>query len=353
LIGFGYWGPTLLRNFQAHPKIDVKQVCDRNAHKLQKISGVGPDCGVCYNAAELLDNPEIDVVAIATQAETHSVLAEQALLRNKHVFVEKPFTLDIEDAKRLIQLARERNLIIMVDHPHLFQPDHAVVKRIIESGEIGKVLHYHSTRADFGLFQTEANVLWHTLYHDIYIIRDLFPGLAPLRIKASGYCHIVPGVEDTAIVSMAFCGNLSVDLVANWLFPEKERKIVIAGDRKLIHWDYTAPAKIRIFHKSAAFDEHTRRLRYELQNAADVPDCATGESLQAEVDYLVDCLDRGVTPFNDGECALDVMRFLLQIETALRTPGAEISFRDREAVLFSGEHSSPSVDPKNHLFCDE
>jgi predicted dehydrogenase len=325
LIGFGYWGPILLRNFSSHPQIKVKQVCDRNPHKLQNVSDICGDCEICHNASAVLENPEIDVVAIATQAATHFALAEQALRRDKHVFVEKPLTLDVEQARRLIQLAQERNLILMVDHPHLFQTDHHIVKQIIQGGEIGKVLHYHSTRADFGLFQTDTNVVWHTLYHDIYIILDLFPTYTPFRVNASGFSHIVPGVQDTAVVSIEFRENLSADFVANWLFPQKERKIVIAGDRRLIYWDYTAREKVRLFHKSARLKEQTQRVEYDLKDTVQVRDCEAIESLRVEVSHLVDCLNRGETPLNNGDSALQVMQLLQRIDEALQNTGRGIT----------------------------
>ena len=229
LIGYGYWGPVLLKNMNKNSKIKVVLVCDRNIEKIKKVKDNYKYIKTTNDSQVIIKNPEIDLVVIATQASTHYELTKKALLSNKHVFVEKPFTLDIEQAIELQKLAESRNLKIFVDHPHIFQNDHEKIKEILNKNELGMILNYHSTRADFGLFQKETNVIWHSLYHDIYIIRDLFPNEKIINIDAIASSHILKDVFDVASVSITFKSGITADFYINFLFPEKERKIVISG----------------------------------------------------------------------------------------------------------------------------
>lgn len=326
IVGLGYWGPVLFRNFKSHPEISIKKICDHHAENIKKITDVNPEIGSCDNYSELLKDADLDLIVIATPADTHYELAKQALLAGKHVMVEKPFVFRPEEGTELISLAEKKNLILMVDHPHIFQKDHDGIKDIIKNNELGKTIHYHSTRADFGLFPVDTNVVWHSLYHDVYIVLDLFPDLVPESVKAAGSAHIVPGREDSVVVGMKFKEGLTAEFHACLLFPVKERKIIIVGDKKIAYWDYTAKDKIRIYGKSARYSENMKKVEYQISNdPPETPFCENAESLKIEVAYLVDCIKNRKEPKNGGRAAMKVVNILRFIELAMKSPGTVIN----------------------------
>ncbi len=321
IIGYGYWGPVLLRNFHDHPKLCVKAVCDRNVEKLKLVREKYPECKIHQDYRKILQNPSIDIVVIVTQAAFHYEITKESLLCAKHVFVEKPFTLSLAEAEELITLSRKQNVRIMVDHTFLFTSQYQAVKGVINSGELGRIVHYHATRADFGLFQRDANVLWHLLYHDLYMLLDLFDGYTIQSIKADGATHLVNSVEDSAIVSLTFDEGLTADFVVSLLFPKKERKVIVAGDERLLCWDDTKDEKVQIFHKSAVWNEQSKHVQYDVSDQVDNVVLDDKEALQLEVECLVKGLDSGKPFINDGEAALKVMTILTSIESAMRTEG--------------------------------
>lgn len=326
ITGLGYWGPVLFRNFKSHPEINIKKICDHHAENIKKITDANPEVESCDDFQELLEDTDLDLIVIATPADTHYDLAKQALLAGKHVMVEKPFVFRPEEGTELINLAEKKGLILMVDHPHIFQKDHDTIKDIIKNNELGKTIHYHSTRADFGLFPVDTNVVWHSLYHDIYIVLDLFPGLTPEYVKAASSSHIVPGREDSAMVFIKFKEGLTAEFHACLLFPVKERKIIIVGDKKIAYWDYTAKDKIKIYEKSARYSEDAKKVEYQISNVpAETPRLENAESLKTEVDYLVDCIKNRKEPKNGGRAAIKVVNILRFIELAMKSPGTKIN----------------------------
>ena len=319
LIGFGYWGPVLLRNFSAHKDIEIEAICDRNSSKLNTAQSLSPKSKTYKDADFIFSDPTIDFVIIATQAETHYDLIRKSLLSGKHVFVEKPFTLNSIQAEELVSKNRELNLLIMVDHTFLFTPQYEAIKKIICANRLGKLLHFHSLRADFGLFQKDINILWHLMYHDIYILMDLFEQLIPISIKASGSAHIVGPLEDTAMVSIKYPNGLNADIINNMLFPRKERKIIIAGEKAILLWDDTVPEhqKLSLFNKNASYDKETGKIEYSSGDSFEIVEVSKKQALENQVDCFVSCLKKDQKPENNEISALQVIKFLENIQKVM------------------------------------
>lgn len=319
LIGCGYWGPVLLRNFSSHHDVEVKIICDRNPSKLKSALAFSPASQVFQNPESIFSDPNIDFVIIATQGKSHYDLVRKSLLSGKHVFVEKPFTLNLEQAKDLVSLNIKCDLLIMVDHTFLFTPEYQVVKDIIYRHELGKLFHFHSTRADFGRFQSDVNILGHLMYHDAYILLDLFGEQDPLDIKASGAAHIINPLEDTALVSIFYPAGFNADIINNMLYPIKERKIILAGDKAILLWDDMAldGNKLRLYNKRTFYDKKSGILKYTSDNSFKPLEVSKKQALENEVDYFVSCLKNGKKPKNDENSALKVMQFLERIKNAM------------------------------------
>lgn len=318
LIGYGYWGPVLLRNFLNSGSFKVLKVCDHNPDKLLKVSNISSEIEICNDHNDIIKDDRIDVVIIATQARTHYSLIRDALIHNKNVFVEKPFVLSSNEAVSLIHLNRKKNLTIMVDHTYLFTQQYKKVKEIVKSKRLGKILHFHSARSDFGLFQKDTNIFWHLLYHDAYILLDLFQGNKIKGVKASGFSHIIDNIEDTGYASLYYENGLSAEITVNMLSPIKERKIIVTGNKKILYWDDTAKDKLKIYSKNAIFEPKSQSVKYNDAIKIEIPKVAQTEALKTEIDYFFHCLEKGITPINDEESAYRVVLLLKSVESAMR-----------------------------------
>jgi predicted dehydrogenase len=325
IIGYGYWGPILLRNFCSIKEFNVKKVCDRNAGKLEKVKQAYPEIITCKDYSEIINDADINLVVIATQPGSHYTLAREALENDKHVLIEKPFVINYEQAEEIRKLLEKSGKIAMIDHPHIFQPDHSKMKAVLFEEKIGKVLHYHSTRADFGLFPTDVNVAWHSLYHDIYIILDLFENEEPTSVKAFGSSHIVPDFDDTAMVQMEFKSGLTADFHVSLIFPNKERKIIITGDKSIVHWDYTAKDKIRVYNKSAEFEAGTGRVDYDITPECEIIEVPNAESIKTELEYLAKCISENEQPKNGVDSGIKIVKILESVDKALKQPGQKVA----------------------------
>ena len=324
LIGYGYWGPILLRAFHNSGRFKVLKVCDHNKAKLSKVSNISQEIEICYDHNDIIKDDRIDVVIIATQARTHYNLVSEALIHNKNVFVEKPFVLNPDEAVSLMRLNREKNLMVMVDHTYLFAQHYKKVKEIVESRRLGKILHFHSTRSDFGLFQKDTNIVWHLLYHDAYLLLDLFKGNKIKSIKASGFSHIIDNIEDTAYASICYENGLSAEILVNMLFPIKERKIIVTGDKKILHWDDTIEDKLKIYSKNAFFNPKSQTIKYNDDIKFEILKVPQIEALKTEIDYFFHCLNENKTPVNNEESAYYVVALLNSVESAMTKKGVSL-----------------------------
>jgi len=326
VIGYGYWGPNVVRNFYNNPNATVVAVCDLNVKSLQRVLSMYPSMETTADPADILNNPQIDAVAIVTPISQHFPLAKRALENGKHVFVEKPFTRHASEAEQLIELAERKNLRIMVDHTFLFNGAVRKIRELIESNILGRLYYYDSTRVNLGLFQNDANVVWDLAPHDLSIIDHLISN-GPEAIVATGENH-VNGVEDMAFVTMYFPDKVIAHLNVNWLSPVKVRTTLIGGEKKMLLWnDLEADEKIKIYDKGV--DRPNGPAGYDLRvsyRAGDLwaPRVEQVEALTLEVQYFVECILNGQTPFNDGHAGLRVVQMLEAIDRSMTQNGKMI-----------------------------
>jgi len=325
VIGYGYWGPNVVRNFYNNPNADVVSVCDLSVKSLQRVRKLYPSMDTTTDPADILNNPEIDAVAIVTPISQHFPLAKRALENGKHVFVEKPFTRRASEAEQLIELADRKNLRIMVDHTFLFNGAVRKIRELIENGTLGNLYYYDSTRVNLGLFQNDANVVWDLAPHDLSIIDHLIAD-GPEAIVATGERH-VNGVEDMAFVTMYFPDKIIAHLNVNWLSPVKVRTTLIGGEKKMLVWnDLEADEKIKVYDKGVdrpIGDGYDLRVSYR---AGDLwaPRVEQVEALTLEAQYFVECVQSGQSPFNDGQAGLRVVQMLEAIDQSISQKGKMI-----------------------------
>jgi predicted dehydrogenase len=342
VIGYGYWGPNVVRNFASQPHCQVVAVCDKNAKALAQVSSRHPTVKATSNPADVTSSPEIDAVAIVTPVSTHYDLARKALENGKHVFVEKPFTATSAQAEELIELAERKNLQIMVDHTFLFNGAVRKIKELVDEGVLGPLYYYDSTRVNLGLFQHDVNVIWDLAPHDLSII-DYLIGLEPDLVVATGGAHL-NGLADVAYITLCFPNNIIAHVNVNWLSPVKVRTTLVGGQRKMLVWNDLEPSeKVKVYDKGVQITEMQDQSRQRLKDLveAKVFEVGTGqavydllvsyrsgdmwaprvdqtEALQIETRHFLDCLASGEKPINDGRAGLRVVRMLEAADESLK-----------------------------------
>jgi len=324
VIGYGYWGPNIVRNLRNLDGCRVVGVCDQSAAARKRIQSGHPGISVHADANELLMSSEVDAIAVITPIWTHYELAKAALENGKHVFVEKPFTSNAAQAEELINLAERKNLKIMVDHTFLFTGTVKKIRQLLDDGTLGKLYYYDSTRVNLGLFQHDVNVIWDLAPHDLsimdYLIKD-----EPEAIVASGQSHL-NGLEDIAFITAYFPNGIIAHINVNWLSPVKIRTTLIGGEKKMLVWnDLEADEKLRVYDKGV--NVTTQQGLYNLlvnYRSGDMwaPRIEQCEALQVELQYFVDCIVKDEMPFNDGIAGLRVVKMLEASGESLNKRGA-------------------------------
>src|SRR3989441_13120308 len=336
VVGYGYWGPNVVRNFSSQPDCRVAAICDKNPHAVALALSRHPAVHTTSNPDEVMRSPEIDAVAIVTPVSTHYELARRALENGKHVFVEKPFTATSAQAEELIELADRKNLQIMVDHTFLFNGAVRKIKELIDGGTLGSLYYYDSTRVNLGLFQHDVNVIWDLAPHDLSIM-DYLIGLEPELVVATGGAHL-NGLEDVAYITLYFPGNVIAHINVNWLSPVKVRTTLVGGQRKMLVWNDLEPAeKIKIYDKGVEVgtEQGVRELLVSYRSGDMwAPRVEEIEALELETRYFLDCVAEGTRPFNDGRAGLRVVRMLEAAEESLKRC-KEIVKRRTEVVYAS------------------
>jgi predicted dehydrogenase len=312
VVGYGYWGPNVVRNLDRLDETRVVAVCDKSPAAQRKVAKAYPDVRVTDDPAELMSSPDIDAIAVVTPVWTHYELAKAALQNGKHVFVEKPFTSNAAQAQELIELAARKNLKIMVDHTFLFTGAVQKIKQLLQDNALGKLYYYDSTRVNLGLFQHDVNVVWDLAPHDLSIIDHLIQK-TPEAISATGQTHL-NGHEDVAFLTLYFPDKIIAHINVNWLSPVKVRTTLIGGEKKMLVWnDLEADEKIKIYDKGVNIT--SREGLYNLlvhYRSGDMwaPQIEQIEALNRELSYFVECIAEDKTPVNDGEAGLRVVRML-------------------------------------------
>jgi len=323
VIGYGYWGPNIVRNFHNASNATVVSVCDLNPKSLERVRRSYPSVGVTTDPDDILNNPAIDAVAIVTPVSHHFPLAKKALENGKHVFVEKPFTQTSAEAQELIEIAARKKLLIMVDHTFLFSGAVRKIRELIDNDTLGTLYYYDSTRVNLGIFQHDANVVWDLAPHDLSII-DYLIGGEPEAILATGEKH-VNGIENIAFITIHFANKVIAHLNVNWLSPVKVRSTLIGAEKKMLVWnDLESDEKIKIYDKgverSSGLGDHALRV---IHRAGDiwVPKLEQVEALTRETQYFVDCIMNNHTPINDGLSGLRVVQMLEAVDRSMAQRG--------------------------------
>jgi len=323
VVGYGYWGPNIVRNLSMLDGCELLAVCDKSAASLKRASRTCPGVQLMTDAAELLRSPEIDVVAIVTPVMTHFELAKTALENGKHVFVEKPFTSTSGQAEELIELAARNHLQIMVDHTFLFSGAVRKIRQLLDDGTLGPLYYFDSTRVNLGLFQHDVSVVWDLAPHDLSIM-DYLVNAKPEAVVATGASHL-NGLADMAFITVYFPDRIVAHVNVNWLSPVKVRTTLIGGRDKMLVWnDLEADEKIKVYDKGV--DIASGQGVYDLlvsYRSGDVwaPKVDQTEALALELAHFLDCVRRSETAISDGAAGLRVVRLLEAVELSLNNRG--------------------------------
>jgi predicted dehydrogenase len=326
VIGYGYWGPNIVRNIRALDSACIAAVCDKSTAALSRVKKSYPDVHVTSDVDDLLQSPDIDAIAVITPVWTHFDLARRALQNGKHIFVEKPFTGAAWQAEELVELAERKRLKIMVDHTFLFTGAVKKIRSLIKENALGKLYYYDSTRVNLGLFQHDIDVLWDLAPHDLSIVDHLI-GKRPDAIVATGAAHFGE-LTDVAHLTAYYPDNVIVHINVNWLSPVKVRTTLIGGENKMLLWnDLEADEKIKVYDRGVNMTSGEGV--YDLlvsYRSGDIwsPKIEMTEALKEELGYFVSCIENGETPFNDGQAGLRVVRMLEAADQSLMLKGEAV-----------------------------
>jgi predicted dehydrogenase len=327
VIGYGYWGPNIVRNFSSLDGAEVHSVCDMNPQSLERVRKAYPHVKTTRDCNEVLTSPEIDAVAVITPVSTHYELAKRALQNGKHVFVEKPFTATVAEAEELIEIAERKKLTIMVDHTFIFTGAVRKIKRLIEEKSLGDLYYYDSVRVNLGLFQSDVNVIWDLAPHD-FAVMDYLIDERPASVAACGKAH-VNGLEDTAYITVHFDNNMIAHFNVNWLSPVKVRTTLIGGEKKMLVWnDLEADEKIKIYDKGVEVTnrEGVYNLRVSYRSGdMHAPKVDQIEALKQETEYFLASIENGTRPENDGQAGLRVVKLLDACSQSMRQNGRSVN----------------------------
>lgn len=326
VIGCGYWGPNLVRNFVEIPTSTVVAVADLNQKRLNHIQGCYPQIAVTKDYRDLF-RLGLDATVIATPPATHFRLARDALLHGLHVLVEKPLTLAGRDAQELIDLAKEHDCILMVGHTFVYNPAVRALKQIINSGEIGNIYYVDAVRASLGLFQPDLNVLWDLAPHDISILLYIL-GREPIGISARGITCVQDGIEDVAYMTLVFPNNVLAHVHLSWLDPCKVRRITVVGSRKMVVYDdVEGLEKVKIYDKGVERPPYTDtfgdfQFAYRYGDIT-IPNIRFTEPLRLECEHFLECILTHKRPQTDGYDGLRVVKIIEAAQESLRNSGSQ------------------------------
>jgi predicted dehydrogenase len=318
VIGCGYWGPKLIRNFSALPEAELAMVCDLQVERLSAVGEEYPGTQLTTDLEVMLAS-EVAAVAIATPVGTHYDLAKRALLAGKHVLVEKPLTTTLREAAELVALAEQRGLMLMVGHTFLFEPAVERLRDVVQSGELGEIWHITAHRLNLGLFRRDANVLWDLAPHDISILLEVL-GTEPTVVSARGACHVQPGIQDVAYIDLRFPGGVMAHVHVSWLDPGKVRRVTVVGSHKMAVYDDTAVEKLRLYDRAVVFPAVGNPVgepvyRFGETTSIRLP---TVEPLRRQCAYFLDCVRSGARPKSQGQLGMNVVHILERADRSLQ-----------------------------------
>ncbi|MFS0515828.1 Gfo/Idh/MocA family protein [Nostoc sp. UIC 10607] len=336
VIGYGYWGPNLVRNFVEMPGVQVRKVSDFKPELLAKVQARYPTIQVTQDCRDIFTDPQIDAVAIVTPVSTHFDLALAALQAGKHVLVEKPMTTTSEQAMRLIEEAEKRNLVLMVDHTFVYTGAVRKMHDLVVTNVIGDIYYYDSVRVNLGLFQHDVNVIWDLAVHDLSIMDYILPS-QPYAVSATGMSHVSGEPENIAYLTLFFEGNLIAHIHVNWLAPVKVRRTLIGGSQRMIVYDDLEPSeKVKIYDKGITVDDNTESLYQMLigYRAGDMwaPHLEVKEALRTEALHFMKCIETSDRPITDGQAGLRIVRILEAATQSMKQQGRLIEIDTARVV---------------------
>jgi predicted dehydrogenase len=328
LIGYGYWGPNLARNFSANPDLDLAYICDFSQKRLKVASDSFKQAKLVTDPLVLVKDTDLDAVAIATPVSTHFELAKKALENGLHVWLEKPMTAKVEEAEELIELAEKRGRILHVDHTFVYTGAVQKIKELFEKGELGDLIYYDSTRVNLGLFQQDVDVIWDLAPHDISIMNHLMP-LKKLAVSATGSAFYGNGIVPKALLTVYMDNNTLGHINVSWVSPVKIRQTLIGGTSKMVLYDDNQPSeKIKVYDSGVSLYETNEEL-YHLKvqyRVGDMwaPKVSDHEALSLATQHFVDCITNGQPSLTDGFAGLEVVKILVASQKSMRRRGVPV-----------------------------
>lgn len=330
VVGLGYWGPNLVRALHDVPEAQVSWICDLSSDALEKVGRRFPACRRTTELDEVLSDPQVDAVAIATPVSSHHRLASAVLHANKHVFVEKPLAASSDEALGLLELADERDLILMPGHTFLYSPPVQTVKHLIESGELGEVYFITTSRVNLGLHQPDVSVAWDLAPHDFSILRYWLEE-TPSHVTALSRSCIIPGTPDVAFINLEFSSKAIAHVEISWLAPSKLRRTTIVGSRKMVVYDDTSAAEpVRIFDTGVMIKDPQSFGEYKLTyRTGDIvsPHVEAAEPLCIELTDFCRAITDGVPPHSSGKLGLEVVKMIEAVDASLQYDGSRIEVK--------------------------
>ncbi len=328
VVGCGYWGPNLVRNFRALPDCEVKAICDVDTNRLNHLKALYPEVEGHTDYDHVLNGVGLDAVVIATSVRHHYEMAKKSLLSGKHTFIEKPMASSSAECEELIDLAEKQGRVLMVGHTFLYSAPVRAIKKIVDDGALGEIQYISSRRLNLGLFQKDINVAWDLAPHDISIILYIM-GEAPLTVNCNGSAHVTRGIEDVTSLYLGFRKNRCATVQSSWLDPRKVREMTIIGSRRMIVYDDVAQLeKIRIYDVRVERPPHydTFAEFHYAYHYGDihVPFIKQEEPLKVECQHFLDCIKTGRTPLSNGRQGMELVRILEAASASLKQNGSAV-----------------------------
>ena len=338
VIGYGYWGPNLVRNFSETPGMSVAGVADLDPKKLEIVQKRYPGVNTTSRFQDLLEDKDIDAIAIATPVNSHFELGMAVLKAGKHLWLEKPMTETSEQARKLVNEAEKRNLVLMVDHTFIYTGAVRRMGDMVKSGELGQILYYDSTRINLGLFQRDVSVIADLAVHDFSIL-DYLLGEQPVAVSAVGTNHFPGAPVNLSYITLFYESGIVAHINVSWLAPVKVRQILIGGSKKMITYDDLEPSeKIKVYDKGISFTDDPQQI-YEMRvgyRTGDMwaPKVETTEALRIEGEHFVDCIENGKTPLTDGSLGLRVVELIEAATRSMNERGRSVELNGKS--MFQG-----------------
>jgi predicted dehydrogenase len=354
VVGCGYWGPNLVRNFRSLPDCHLKAMCDISQERLKHLTALYPDVKGETSFEHMLNGTGVDAVVVATSVKLHHAMAKAALLAGKHTLIEKPMASSSEQCAELVEIAHKKGLILMVGHTFLYSPAVRMIKQIVDRGDLGPIRYICARRLNLGLFQKDINVAWDLAPHDISIILHLLEEL-PTSVNCRGSAHVTPGIEDVTSMSLTFARDRSAIIHSSWLDPRKVREMTIVGSKRMIVYDDVAQQeKIRIFDARVERPPHydTFAEFHYAYHYGDTyaPYVKQEEPLKSECQHFLDCIQHGKQPLTDGSQGLELIKILEASSESLRQGGGPVALCARPDLARPNAGASPQMrngKPKN------